>query len=182
MKKTVSTIVILLLVLIPALGNSSYLIRLKNGRQLATSAYWFEGRLIFFSIPGGTAGMERNAIAGVEGYDTEDRLNTLPGNRGEVKKDLPPASAPSGKPPEQPLPSKTKEPEAKLDLKAYKDTKDRMTVEVEGLLEKMREAAGRRDNSTKEKIKEEMRAKSKQIYQLTDEVKKKNNGKLPEGW
>ncbi len=33
-----------------------------------------------------------------------------------------------------------------------------------------------------EKAKEEMRKTSAQIYNLTDEVTKKNKGKLPDGW
>lgn len=58
------------LFLVPALGDASYLLHLKNGRQLATPAYWYEGRLIFFSIPGGTAGMERVEITQIEEYAT----------------------------------------------------------------------------------------------------------------
>ena len=57
-----------------------------------------------------------------------------------------------------------------------------MTSELDGLLEKLREATDRKDNKAKEKIKEEIRAKSGQIYKLTDEVTEKNKGKLPEGW
>ena len=62
MKKTISILVVLLLFLPPALGNASYLIRLKNGRQVATPMYWFEGKRIFFYTAGGTAGMERSEI------------------------------------------------------------------------------------------------------------------------
>lgn len=76
MKKTISAIIVLLLFLIPALGNASYLIRLKNGRQLATPAYWFEGGLIFFSVVGGTAGMERNQIARVVEHETGNDVKT----------------------------------------------------------------------------------------------------------
>lgn len=78
MKKTTSAIIVLFLFLIPALGSSSYLIRLKNGRQLTTPAYWFEGRRIFFYIAGGTAGMERTEIDGIEEHET--------GNEGKAGK------------------------------------------------------------------------------------------------
>lgn len=79
MKKTTSAIIVLFLFLIPALGSSSYLIRLKNGRQLTTPAYWFEGKRIFFYIAGGTAGMERTEIDGIEEHET--------GNEGKAEPD-----------------------------------------------------------------------------------------------
>jgi len=65
-------------------------------------------------------------------------------------------------------------------LNAYKDKKTKMTVELDALLEKQREAAGRGDNEAKEKIMEEVRNTSRQIYRLTDEVNEKNKWKLPD--
>lgn len=184
MKKTISAIIIFSLFFMPALGNASYLLRLKNGRQLATPAYWFEGRLIFFSIPGGTAGMERTEIASIENseYETQDNLNTVIVSSETEKEGLPP-TAPTGKLQEQPPSSKTKEKEELNDeMKAYKKTKDQMTEELNRLLEKMHEASATRDNDAKEKIREQVRTKSKEIYKFSDEVKERNKGKLPEGW
>ena len=69
-----------------------------------------------------------------------------------------------------------------MDLNAYKNKKKQMTAELDTLLERQREAAGRGDNEAKEKIMEEIRNTSGQIYKITDEVKEKNKGKLPDGW
>jgi vacuolar-type H+-ATPase subunit H len=57
-----------------------------------------------------------------------------------------------------------------------------MTVELEGLIEKVKEANSLKDNEAKQKAQEEMRKVSSEIYKLTDEVTEKNEGKLPEGW
>ena len=102
--------------------------------------------------------------------------------KAREKRACPRASSPTQKPQKQPPSSQAKESEEKIDLKAYKNTKDQMVIELDGLMEKLRDATRRKDNDAKEKIKEEIREKSGQIYQLTDEVTKKNKGKLPEGW
>ncbi|MBU2026082.1 MAG: hypothetical protein KJ814_00475 [Proteobacteria bacterium] len=71
MKKTISALIILLMFLVPVGGGASYLIRLKNGGQLATSLYWFEGKWIFFYYAGGIAGMEKDLISKIEKSDRE---------------------------------------------------------------------------------------------------------------
>jgi hypothetical protein len=180
MKKVIPAIMILLLLLIPDFSAAAYLIRLKNGRQVVTSAYWFEGTRIFFYTAGGIGGIERSEIAGVESDDAENKVNAVIVNKGKEEKALPTASSPTEKPQEQPQQYKISE--EKIDLKQYTDDKDRMMVELDGLMEELRAATKRKDYNAKEKIREEIRAKSGQIYQLTDEVKNKNQGKLPVGW
>lgn len=170
----------LLLLFIPDLSAASYLIRLKNGRQVATSEYWFEGTRIFFYTTGGIAGMDRSEIVGVESDEVENRLNTAIVNKKKEENVLPPASAPTEKLQEKIQPINISKD--KIDLKQYTGEKDRMMVELDGLMEELRAATSRKDNDAKEKIREEIRAKSGKIYQLTDEVTKKNQGKLPEGW
>ncbi len=44
------------------------------------------------------------------------------------------------------------------------------------------EASGNRDPEAKQKAREEMTDLSGQIYDLTDELKEKNKGVLPEWW
>ena len=125
MKKTISAIIILLLLLIPVLGGASYLIRLKNGRQLATPFYWFEGRLIFFYTAGGTAGMERTEIDGIEEYATEDHPSAVSGSIEKkdsplpipgVEKSLAPGKSPEVKAKGKDSPEKLGEDSAKKRL------------------------------------------------------------------
>jgi len=180
MKKTISSLVILLMFLVPALGDAAYLLRLKNAGRVVTSMYWFEGNKIYFNYAGGVAGMERKEIDRIETLKTEDGEDIDKTSANAAKKGLPPLppAAEKAKEPEKPPEAK----EEKVDLNAYKDKKTKMTVELDALLEKQREAAGRGDNEAKEKIMEEVRNTSGQIYKLTDEVKEKNKGKLPDGW
>ena len=57
-----------------------------------------------------------------------------------------------------------------------------MTAELDGLLEQQRQAAAMGDEDARRKIKEEMIKVTNQHDKLTDEVKEKNKGKLPDGW
>ncbi len=183
MKKTISALIILLLFLVPALGNASYLIRLKNGGQFATPAYWTEGKWIFFYCVGGTAGMERREIDRIERDDTYDNMGAIGGNIGKKAPPLPPKTEKPPEPGETPQAMEpAKEVEEKVNIEAYRSKKDEMTVELDGLLEKQREATGMGDDEAKKKIQEEVIKLSKDIYKLTDDVTEKNKGKLPDGW
>jgi hypothetical protein len=180
MNKIVSTMMLLLLILIPAMSDGSSLILLKNGGQVATPFYWFEGRYIFFYYAGGTAGIERKEIAGIrssEDGERQDTGNVVVWNPGV--KVLPP-EPPLVKAQESDKPKEKQE--AKVDIEAYRKKKDEMTVKLDGLLEQDRQAAGKADENTRRKIREGIADVSKQIYKLTDEVTEKNKGKLPEGW
>ena len=97
MKKLISSpvmpVILFLLFLIPAVSNASYLIRLKNGRELVTPMYWVEGKQIYFYYGGGIAGIEGIAVDRVERCEkeTEDYMDTTLENMG--KKELPPLSS-----------------------------------------------------------------------------------------
>jgi hypothetical protein len=183
MKKTITSLVILLMFLVPAMGNASYLIRLKNGGQLATPAYWTEGNWIFFYCPGGIAGMERREIDRIEWDKTDYNMGAIEGNIGKKAPPPPPAAEKAKEPGKSPQAAEpAKGVEEKVNIDAYKSKKDQMTVELDVLLEKQREAAGRGDDDAKEKARVEMVKEAKEIYKLTDEVTKKNKGKLPDGW
>jgi hypothetical protein len=181
MKRIISTMILLFLILIPAMSGASSLILLKNGGQVVTPFYWFEGRHIFFYYAGGTAGIERKEVAGIrssEGREKQDTGNVVVWNPGI--KDLPPEPPVMKKAQESEKPGEGKE--AKVDIEAYRKKKDEMTVKLDGFLEQDRQAAGKADEETRRKIREDIVTVSKQIYKLTDEVTEKNKGKLPDGW
>ena len=189
MKKSISSpvmpVILFLLFLIPAVSNASYFLRLKNGGELVTPRYWVEGKLIYFYYGGGIAGIERKEIDRVERYEkeTDDYMDTTLENMG--KKRLPPVSSITDiteKAQGSETTPEVKGGEEKVNLEDYKNKKDQMTAELDGLLERLREATRIKDKDAKEKTREEIRKISAQIYKLTDEVKEKNKGKLPEGW
>lgn len=126
--------------------------------------------------------MERREIDRIERDETDYNMGTVGGNIEKKAPPLPTQTKEGEEKQELPPPSQTKEKEEKIDLKALKNKKDQMTVEVNKLIEKMLEASDRNDNDAKQKIKVEIRAKTEQIYKFTDEVTEKNKGKLPEGW
>lgn len=190
MKKTISSLIILLLFLVPASGNASYLIRLKNGGQLATPAYWTEGKWIFFYCAGGTAGMERKEIDKIEKLKTENGEDTARTPVTAAKKDLPPAPETAKEPEKfpaeaEPKAEKNLSPQGsheKIDLKVYRDKMATLKAEASETRARLREAIKNKDRDAEAKAAEDRRKVSDETRKLTDELKEKNNGKLPVDW
>ena len=187
MKKIILSVLILFAVLaFPLLSYASYIIHLKGGGQYITTKYWEEDDQIKFFVSGGAMGIDKDTVRKIEksnlAPDEDDTVNapervspqvdrfpenTIKGNA------LPPGSASKeGK----------ESQKEKINIQDYKKKKDQMTVELEGWIDKVKEANSRKDYEAKHKAEEEMRKVSGEIYKLTDEVKEKNEGKLPEGW
>ncbi|MHB8907500.1 MAG: hypothetical protein ACYDAA_01300 [Syntrophales bacterium] len=182
MKKIVSSVILLLLFLIPSASDASYRILLKNGGQVATPLYWYEGRFVFFQFSGGVAGVERKAVARVLGSEEMEKQGDGTVVLWNPGKKEPPPEPPAVKDAQaQEKPAELKK-EEKVDFAVYKERKDRMKAQMEGYLEKLREAAATGDNDAKTKIKEEMLKISQERDKLTEEVKGKNRGRLPDGW
>ena len=190
MKKTILSLIILLLFLVPALGNASYLIRLKNGGQLFTSAYWFEDRMILFYCPGGIAGMERREIDRIERDDTYDNLGTV---GRDIEKKAPPPPPKTEKPQEpgkSPVEAEQKaeeilspqKPREKIDLKAYQDKMARLKADLNKTLARIRKATTNKDLGAKDEATADNRKISAEMWKLTEELQEKNNGKLPDDW
>lgn len=161
--------------LLPALGDASYVIHLKNGGRLVTPQYWEEDGYVKLSVAGGVMGIETDTVLKIE------ELPIDPNRVAPIRvSEQPPRLAK----PDRETAGKGEKTNRmdKVVIEDHKKKKDRMTVELEGLLEELREATRRKDNGAKERIKREIRAKSGQIYKLTDEATEKNQGRLPEGW
>lgn len=179
MKKTFLVLLSFSFILAPAASNAAYLLLLKNGGRLVTPHYWVEGRQLCFYFAGGIVGVDRGEINRVERHNPEPRAEADDVSGGREKKG--PAPAP-------PLPEAEKvsaapqAPAEKLDIAAQKRKKDQLTVELNDLLEKRRQAKAVKDMEASKRITEEILNTSSEVYRITDEVKAKNKGKLPEGW
>jgi hypothetical protein len=152
--------------------HEGYVIHLKTGGRFLTPKYWEENQEIKFYIAGGVMGVENRSVSKIEKIEGGLRREAF----------VPPA--PSARPPPE-APAKKEDaaaPPEKVDIQAYKGRKDQMTVELDQISERLREATRRQDQAAKTRVLEEMRNKSAQIYDLTDEVTQKNKGKLPDGW
>jgi hypothetical protein len=69
-----------------------------------------------------------------------------------------------------------------ISLDDYKEKKLRLQAELNKALEGFREASGNRDSEAKKKAIRHVTEASGQMLKLTDEVKEKNNGVLPDWW
>ena len=69
-----------------------------------------------------------------------------------------------------------------VDLEYYKEKKSLLEAELNRTLDRLREATKNKDPKAKKNATDEMRKISAEIYDLTNELKKKNEGELPEGW
>jgi hypothetical protein len=168
-----------------AVAEAAYLIHLRNGGQFLTGLYWEEGSTVKFYTNDGMMGVEKSAVWKIEktrdhvvyGDSTDDGTDA-----GTPEHALPQAKPPGETEKHETAETAVKAGEAKADIQEYRDKKAQLKVELDEWVEKMRDATRLKDSAAKEKARIEMRKVAAQIYNLTDEVKAKNKGKLPEGW
>jgi hypothetical protein len=186
-------IVFIVLIVFQAAGvtwGASYHLHLKNGNELRTSHYWEEGDEIKFYVYGGVAGIQK-------GFVTRITMSNL--NHKEYladKKEDPEKSQSSSVfsgPKSQESPqigtgekeSKTRgntEKDELIDFDYYKERKAVLKGKLEEALQRNREATARKDQQAKELTRKEYLEFSRQIIDLSDELKKKNKGVLPNWW
>ena len=184
----------------PGLSVASYLIQLRNGRHIATSQYWKEGQTIMFSTAGGVGGVPESAVLQIQTVE-DPPASTL---TGAAEPHVAPHAARQGVPPAEPhalLPAEPNtlppaEPNAlppaagpreggklsQRDLEAYWHKKEELKAQLDLAVERYREASSAHSPEDKAQIQREITAWSKQLFDLRDEVKQKNQGRLPEGW
>jgi soluble cytochrome b562 len=165
----------------PAAGDAAYLLRLKNGGELTTDQYWLEGGQIFFFYAGGIAGIEKGQIAGIEKQMVKRiEKTTIDGEEVyEIKEpEKPPAEAEQKA--EKDLSPQT--PPEKIDLKAYQDKMAKLKTELNKTLTRIKKANTNNDSIAKDEATEDNRRISAEMWKLTDELEKKNSGKLPADW
>lgn len=159
-----------------------YVIRLHNGGALATPLCWSEGGLIYFFWAGGTVGVEKQTVERVEKLQGTRNFTLTSESGAKETKELSPLTSPAEKlPGPEKLPASTVL-EEKVNIADYKSKKDKLTANLEELMDKRSAARQNQDKDTEEKLTMEIRNTSSTIYGITDEVTAKNKGKLPEGW
>jgi len=163
----------------PLFSHASYIIHLKEGGQLITSQYWEENGQIKFFVSGGMMGIDKNTVRKIEksnidasGYYESNKpdkispqVDQTPEN--EIKKDA--------------LPD-TNVKKEKVDLKAYQNKMAKLKSDINKTLTRIKKADTSNDQNAKEEATEDNKKISAEMWQLTDELKKKNNGKLPDDW
>jgi len=179
-----STVLCLVALVWPGLSAAAYLIQLRNGRHIATSQYWKEGHTILFATAGGVGGVPESAVLRIQTVE-DPHESDLAGAAEQhampqAEQPTPPPTAPHGAPPAAVQGDGEKAPQ--LDLEAYRHKKDEILSQLDGALERYRDASGPEHKEEKAQIQREITTWSQQLFDLRDEVKQKNQGRLPEGW
>lgn len=151
-------------------GEASYIIHLKHGGQFVTPQYWEDkGGMIFFFVKGGTIGIEKNTVKNIKKLNISDE-----GEPADKEKETPAGAGP--------LPDQKIRKEEKVDLKAYENKMAKLKTALNKTLDRIKKADADNNQLEKDAAIEENRKISAEMWELTDELKEKNNGKLPVNW
>lgn len=158
----------------PAIGDSAYRIHLRSGGRISTSQYWEEKQELKFYAGGGVVGIEKGMVKRIEKCTidgTKVYASQIPPEKTraeaepKVEKDLSPPKLP-----------------AQFDLKAYRDKMAKLKADLNKTLSRIRKATANNDAAAKDEAMADNRRISAEMWELTDELKEKNNGKLPADW
>jgi hypothetical protein len=169
--KKASLILMVIFLSLPchAIGEGSCRIRLNNGGEFTVSRCWREGDQIKFYFHGGIAGIQRDSVREIETIRPQHVPRTQVIGRRE------------------PAPPRTdghisEEPEEEKAFGYYREKKTQLDAELAKLLDRLREVTDRGDAEAIRETRSAVKKISDAIYTLTDEVAKKNGGKIPAGW
>jgi hypothetical protein len=171
------------------LWGASYVLHLKNGNELRTSHYWEEADEVKFYVYGGVAGIQKGFVTGITISNFNDK--EAAGNKDDIEKTDAPAmtSGPQSKQsPRRQLGESESISSANVgkgevvDFDYYRERKAALKEKLEDALARNREATARKDQQAKELTRKEYLEFSRQIIDLSDELKKKNKGVLPPWW
>lgn len=180
MKKIIlSTFILISFFAFPLFSHASYIIHLKDGGQFITSQYWVENGQIKFFVSGGMIGIDKNTVRKIEKsnidasgyyesnkpYKVSPQVDQTP--EKEIKK--------------EPLPDANVKKE-KVDLKAYQNKMAKLKSDINKTLTRIKKADKSNDQNAKDEATADNRRISDEMWKLTDELKAKNDGKLPDDW
>jgi hypothetical protein len=172
----------------PAEALPYFVIHLENGGRFTTPHCWEEGNEIRFHVPGGTMGVQKGMVKRIQRVDDRESSSAAAGSVVKEKGlEINPepssgkGSIESAKPDQKPTAAQDKGL-GKQELDSLKEKKQLLDRKLDGTLERLRQASRNQDAAEKEKVRLEMREISKEIYALTDDVRKRNNGVLPKDW
>lgn len=183
MKRLIPTIVGALFLMWAHVDAASYLIRLKNGGEFLTNRQWEEGNQILFYQYGGIAGIQKDYVKNIE----ESALTYKEKTENEQapltpvdQKSLQGGEA-QGKA-SQPETKNGDEKKEKVDFDYYKEKKVELIEKLNEARKGYLEALGSKDTDASEKARQELVNSGARIYDLADELKRKNKGVIPDWW
>jgi hypothetical protein len=182
--QVLATLVCLVTLAQPSLSAAAYLIQLRNGRQVMTSHYWQQEHTIMFYTAGGVAGVAESAVLRIQAVDDPPELE-LPHAAEQKAADTAgqkTADTAGQKAADQAEAHREREQKPPFDLEASRHKKEELKSQLDTTLERYRAASSAHDREAKTKLQAEITAWSKQLFDLTEEVKQRHQGRLPEGW
>lgn len=168
-------------------GEASYIIHLKHGGQFVTPQYWEERNgMIFFFVSGGTMGIERDTVKAIERTKLDEEPDLIKSNSATPMAVTQPQGETIASKAGPDINGKTI-PDAnaikeKVDVSAYQDRMTELKAEADEARRSLREAIKNKDTAAEARAVEERQKIAIKKRDLTNELKEKNNGKLPTDW
>ena len=171
MKNYIAAIITIVFLICPSICFSSYLIELKNGSTFITNHYWKEGRQIKFYYYGGVVGVEKDLVRKIGESDLpykEEIIEQVTSQTTKISdKDLSP---------------ETDMTNEDIDVEFYKNAKKDLMDNYKKEKNKLDKAIIDRDKIAKREAKKEIKEIHDELSDLSNELKSKNKGVLPNWW
>jgi len=180
MKRPILLVASMALFTYPSIGLATYLVQLTNGNQFITSGYWEDGRQIRFYSGGGAVAVAKASVSTIKEMDIAMESQT--DVRSIISSPRAPEMLPEQDAPGRETSAGTKSADPIISMDTYKEKKRLLQAELDRALEGFREASGHGNPEAKKKAIRDITEASGQMIKLTDEVKEKNNGVLPDWW
>ena len=178
---------------------ASFIIELTNGREVTASHVWEEGDEIKCYAAQGTAGFPKTLVKRIKPSpiidDEKVTRTSRPLNAPDAEAFTTGRPSPTHPTRDPGMPQGVASRQASHDAhgsrktglgagdaQAYRAKKLTLTGELDAATNPYLAASGARNPEARKATLDDMRAYSKQIIELSDEVKKKNGGVLPEWW
>lgn len=175
---------------------ASYVIELKNGRTFTTERYWTEGDRVKFRTSGGMLGFSKDAVKDIrevktEGYEQVTPVTPEAPKTQELQRRDASATptVPEQKPASANAAAVAPEPDAAAEKSEqtdefayYKQKRLELKAKIEEHIGEFLKASSQNNTAAKQKARQQYLEYSKQLFQLQEELKEKNHGKLPEWW
>jgi len=178
MKRLIPTLATVAFLIYPSVCLSSYLIELKNGRRFITNQYWEEGNQVKFFYYGGEVGIQKDFVQEIKDSD-------LPYKEEVFEEKAPPApdtpeiaSKKAGKKAGEKTEAKSKE----IDVEYYQAKNEELWEKYRDAKERYDQSKLDRDEFVGNEAKEEIKEALDKLNELSRELKKKDNGILPDWW
>jgi len=191
MKKIAYGVAILLTILLGSPAFADYVITLKNGRTVETEKYWEEKGEVKFNWEGGVASIPKKQVVSIKWVKEKFTPRKYPSQDSTAEKEKKELQLEAKKEPQlearQASPKDAEKSDSSAGFKEsekefYKKQKAHFTGQFEDAYQRYLEATSRRDEEGKKKAWEEFNYFGGQVGSLETELRKRNNGVVPEWW